>query len=503
MPETAPLFPQPGFELLSRKKSFPLEAVNCISIPDKHYESTAEQLRNWLQGITGKFPRLVTGQEPGEVVFQKSLLPLGEEGYTLSITPAKCTIFSSGPKGAFYAFQTLRQLPGSEKESFFCCHIEDKPAFSWRGVLLDSSRTFCSIDEMYRLVDLIASLKFNVLHWHLSDDQGWRIALDSYPELTASGTDFYSKEEVRALVDYSLKRNVNIVPEIDMPGHFLAALTACPQFSCTGGPFEVPGTSGISPDLLCAGKDASLTFAAGIIGEICELFPSPYIHLGGDEIPLGRWETCPDCRKRKNELGLADERALLSWFAGEMAKRAREAGKQVIMWDDYMDESYDPAIISHNWNPLKRNPAIEKEAGRPSIRSDYFRTYLDLDHALISLKSVYTYGSYLQKLKKSDPALMGAEFLLWTEHIHTREERDTHLFPRLVAGAESLWTDTASLDYRRFTKKLRKTKRTVLPHKVTFTPGYKWDPPLLLRFLRKRQQKRKVLRNSREAGIIL
>jgi hexosaminidase len=444
------------------------------------------------------------------VEFRKSSLPLGEEGYTLSITPARCTIFSSGPKGAFYAFQTLRQLAENKKESLFCCHIEDKPAFSWRGVLLDSSRTFCPIDEMYRLVDLIASLKFNVLHWHLSDDQAWRIALDSYPELTGSCQDFYSKEEVRGLVDYSLKRNVCIVPEIDMPGHFLAALTAYPHYSCTGGPFDSPGKSGISSDILCVGKDASLSFAAGIIKEICELFPSPYIHLGGDEIPLGRWEACPDCQKRKKELGLSEERELLSWFAGEMAKTVRKAGKHVIMWDDYIDESYDPAIISHSWNPLKPKPESVNKAGRVNIRSDYFRTYLDLDHTLISLKSVYSYGLQLQQLKNSGSALMGAEFLLWTEHIHTRAERDAHLFPRLIAGAQCLWTTTTEVrsrrlkkEYRRFKSNLKKAKGKVLPHKVTFTPGYKWDPPLFLHFLKKQKQKRKILRNSREAGITL
>lgn len=498
------LIPYPSFGVDYQSGVLPLDDLDTIAVSDSQFVFAANQVSAFLESQTHAAHPIVPTVEKSCFVFETSQTLLDEEGYQLTITPQRCTIESSTSKGAFYAVQTLKQLYCDKTKSFPCCHIQDAPSLSWRGFLLDSTRSFCPVEDVYRILDLMACLKLNVLHWHISDDQGWRIALDSYPHLIDSSTSYYTKQEVQELIAYGIERNITIIPEIDMPGHFVAALYAYPQFSCTGGPFTVPHEAGIFLDVLCVGKDEALQFAKQVVEEICDLFPSSYIHLGGDEIPLVRWKSCPDCQKRMRDLHLPDERSLLRWFSNEMVKVAKAKEKQVILWDDFLNDQYDSSIITQIWNPLiETNQINPSDNARCIIKSDYFHTYLDMDHSMVSTKTVYQYGSAIQKDKKRGGPILGSEFLLWTEHIHTREERDSHLFPRLAAGAESLWTREELLDYKRFTKSFSKAYKKILMHPVTIAHRYAWDPPRLYQVIRNHLQKRRVHRNSIEAGITL
>jgi len=276
---------------------------------------------------------------------------LDEEGYLLEVTPVGCTLASGSWRGIFTGLQTYIQLAKSNK-TLQCCKISDYPALSWRGLMLDVARSFCPLEELLGIIDTMALYKLNVLHWHVSDDQGWRFPVDGYPALLSEKHGYYSKEEISYVVSYAENRNIMVVPEVDMPGHMIAALSAYPNLSCTGGPFTIPTGEGIFRDILCVGKSETIVFAKKVVDTLCLLFPSPYIHLGGDEIPLDRWETCPDCQHRMQELGCRDEKALLGWFCNEIASYAREKGKSTILWSDYVDASYDSTIITQVWNPL-------------------------------------------------------------------------------------------------------------------------------------------------------
>lgn len=417
-----------------------------------------------------------------------------KEAYTLEVLPQNVSIGASGQQGLFYALQTLRQLLLAYPQSIPCCRIVDSPSLRWRAFMLDVARSFCPLEDIRRIIDIMASFKLNVLHLHLSDDQGWRVALDGYPELGDEKSGRYTKQELKQLVEYASVRQIMIIPEIDMPGHVTAALYAYPMVSCTGGPFSIPKGEGIFPDILCVGKEETLDFVKMVLKEVASIFPSPYIHLGGDEIPLERWTTCPDCQKRKQALALSDEKSLLRWFYREMTHHANSLGKQVILYNDYVDDTYDRSIITQIWNPLLDGAQSEHQA----ILSDYFHSYLDMDHTLLSLHRVYKLGEMLHQAQ-----VMGAELMLWTEYIATREERDLHLFPRLLAGAEIFWTRKDMHEYRRFLGTCSQYGKLFLPPHTSITPRHAWDPPLIRQIISRWKRKRRVKRNSKLAGIEL
>lgn len=420
-----------------------------------------------------------------------------EDAYRLELLPRECKIEAKSVKGVFYAVQTLRQLFLAYPHAIPCCRLEDSPALPWRAFMLDVARSFCPIAEIRRIIDILATFKMNVLHLHLSDDQGWRIISDRYPNLGEGASGRYTKQEIKELVAYAQDRQIMIIPEIDMPGHFTAALSAYPAFSCTGGPFTIPNGEGIFQDILCVGKKESLVFVKQILEEIASLFPAPYIHLGGDEIPLNRWAECPNCQNQKYLLGLPDEKALLRWFCNEVTSYARSLGKQVLLYNDYVNQAYDEKIIIQVWNPLLK----VTRSTHPVIMSDYFHTYLDMDHTLLPLLEVYRYGKRLQK--KKDLSLLGSVFMLWTEYIVDREQRDLHLFPRLIAGAESLWTAQEQHKYHRFVKTFSEYGAMFLPSPVHITPRKLWNTCFIVFALQRYKRRKRVKRNSKQAGITL
>ena len=358
--------------------------------------------------------------------------------------------------------------------------------------MLDVARSFCPVEEGKRIIDILASFKMNVLHLHLSDDQGWRIASESYPKLGEGESGRYSKQEIKDLVAYAQARHIMVIPEIDMPGHFTAALASYPKLSCTGGPFTIPTGEGIFSDILCVGKDEALSFVKQIIEETASLFPAPYIHLGGDEIPLDRWVDCPDCQKRKKALHLSDEKALLRWFLNEMTSYARGLGKQVILYNDYVDEGYDKRL----------SPRCGTAAGcigfdTSAIMSDYFHTYLDMDHTPFPYR-----WSTAKQLTRSTPLCTGRSSC--SDRVHcNQEERDFHLFPRLIAGAESFWTRHEQHDYRRFMHTFAKHGSAYLSSDAQITPKKQWNTSSIVSAFARYKRRRRVKRNSRKAGISL
>ncbi len=285
---------------------------------------------------------------------------LPPEGYRIKIHPQQMVISASDKGGFTYAVQTLRQWAAGSAGSitFACASVTDYPRTQWRCFLLDSGRQFQKIATIRKYIDMASLLKMNYFHWHLTEGLGWRIEIKQYPHLTRTGGSvgkgeeqqgFYTQEEIRDIIEYARQRNITIVPEIDMPGHAEAALSAYPELGCFGLPVEDTAKR-ITQNIFCAGKDGTLRFLKNVLDEVCALFPSPYIHLGGDEAPKGNWDQCPDCRKRITTEGLKDSHDLQLWFSAQMANYLKSKGRKAIFWGD---------VVYHDGYPLPDNTVIQ------------------------------------------------------------------------------------------------------------------------------------------------
>lgn len=431
---------------------------------------------------------------------------LGPEGYRLRVTPEAVTLEASAPAGLFYAFQSLRQMLPTAVEarepiagmewSLPCVEITDRPRFAWRGFMLDEGRHFHGRQTVLEILDLMALLKLNVFHWHLTDDQGWRIEIKKYPRLTTIGAQrpgtkqsmfarrhdgvphggFYTQEEIREIVAYAAARHITIVPEIDLPGHSTAALAAYPELSCTGGPFAVATGFGIFPDILCAGKESTLAFLEDILTEILDLFPSPFIHIGGDEAPKTRWKKCADCQARIRGEGLADEHALQVWLTNRIAAFLAERGRRIVGWNQILGEDLHPDAVVQYWagNYQDLLTAIRRDR-RPVIMSTYLDTYLDHAYSLMPLARAYRYEPIPVGLEADAAAcILGPEYPLWSEWVPNRPRLDYQIWPRLAALAEVGWTRPERKDYRGFLRRLEPFLARLDRHGA---PRRDWDPP--------------------------
>ncbi|MEJ2617154.1 MAG: beta-N-acetylhexosaminidase, partial [Ignavibacteriaceae bacterium] len=310
-------------------------------------------------------------EKASSIIFQidKDFLNSKPEAYSLNITSNKIKIVSSTEKGIFCGIQTLWQLlpykvKNTEQIKIQNCEITDWPRFSWRGLNLDCARHFMTKDFIKRYIDILAYYKFNVLHWHFTDDQGWRIEIKRYPKLTQIGAwrkeadgsiygGFYTQEDIKEIVAYAKQRFITIVPEIEMPGHCSASLAAYPENSCTGGPFDVPITWGVFKDVYCAGRDSTFTFLENILDEVINLFPGKYIHIGGDEVPKDRWKACPKDQARMKSLGLKNEEELQSYFIKRISNYLNSKGKKVIGWDEILQGGLAPGAIVESWQSFQ------------------------------------------------------------------------------------------------------------------------------------------------------
>ncbi|TVR36755.1 MAG: beta-N-acetylhexosaminidase [Cryomorphaceae bacterium] len=393
-----------------------------------------------------------------------------DEAYELQIQNRGIELFAARLTGLHRGIYTLLQiLPLEAPEAavhLATAQIKDQPAFLHRGMLLDVCRHFFDVQTVKDYIDLLARYKMNTLHWHLTEDQGWRIEIEAYPLLTEiaawrteiDGTrygGYYTKEQIREVVHYAAEKHIQIIPEIELPGHSQAALAAYPWLGCTGGPYEVANDWGVFREIYCAGNDSVFTFLKTVLSEVMELFPGPYIHIGGDEAPKYRWENCQKCQQRMAGQGLHDEHELQSWFIGEIAEFLADNNRMLIGWDEILEGGLHPDAVVQSWRGMEGGVAAA-EAGQNAIMSPTSHCYFDYDLRAIDLEKVYSFNLIPADLDSSlHHFILGGECNLWTEHIPDRATLDAQTFPRLLAMSEVLWTAPRERDFEAFRERMR------------------------------------------------
>ena len=402
--------------------------------------------------------------------------------YCLDVSSDSIVVRAADAGGAAGGLATVRQLLMTCPDRIPSLRVTDYPRFGYRGVMIDVSRHFLPVDELKRLACTMSLFKFNVLHLHLSDSQGWRMWLDSHPEVAVRGTDyydfpemsgkFYTHADLQGLVSYASARGVEIIPEIDMPGHMQAALAAYPYLGCTGGPYEVWKQWGISDDVLCAGNDETLKFIDDVLGEIIQIFPSEYIHVGGDECPKVRWAKCPKCQARIKALGIkADknhsaEEKLQSFIISHAEKFLNDHGRQIIGWDEILEGGLAPNATVMSWRG--EGGGIEAAKQKHDVIMSP-NTYLYFDYyqskdveqepeaigGYLPLERVYSYEPMPASLTPEEQKyIKGVQANLWTEYIPTFSQVEYMELPRMAALADIQWTNPEHKDYQDFLQRL-------------------------------------------------
>lgn len=390
---------------------------------------------------------------------------LGTEGYRLVVNSKGIVVEAPTATGLFYGAQTIRQLVGRRfpaKVPF--CEIVDQPRFGWRGLLLDVSRHYRDKEFVKHYLDLLAFHKMNVFHWHLVDDQGWRIQIKRYPKLTEIGawrTDegrryggFYTQDEVKEIVAYAKKRHITVVPEIEMPGHCNAALAAYPECSCTGGPFNTPSLWGVFSDVYCAGNEKTYAFNQGVLEEVLALFPSKFIHIGGDEVPKTRWEQCPKCQAKIKAEGLKNEHELQSYFIRRIDKWLADRGRRLVGWDEILEGGLAAGATVQSWRGMQG--AIDAaKMGHDVIVSPTSHCYLDYPYTNISVEKSYSFEPVPTELSAQEAKrVLGGEGNMWAELTPLHKDTDRQVFPRLTALSEVYWSPKAARNWSKFSARL-------------------------------------------------
>ncbi|GAK52291.1 beta-hexosaminidase [Candidatus Moduliflexus flocculans] len=404
---------------------------------------------------------------------------LGTEGYRLAIMPDAVKISAAAPAGIFYACQTaLQLLPANAPRTLPCAEIEDAPRFRWRGMHLDVCRHFMPKEFIKRCLDLLARYKFNTFHWHLTEDQGWRLEINKHPKLTEIGAwrmengerygGFYTQDDAREIVAYAQERHITVLPEIEMPGHAVAALAAYPELSCSGGPFEVATTWGIFQDVYCAGNERVFTLLEDVFSEVFDIFPSQYIHIGGDECPKERWKTCHQCQARIQAEGLRNEEELQSYFIKRIEKFLHANNRRLIGWDEILEGGLAPDATVMSWRGEQGGIEAARQ-GHDVIMTPqshcYFDHYQSSDFANepkafslqppLPLEDVYAYEPIPAELMPEEAAhVLGAQANLWTEYIPTTQQAEYMLLPRLCALSEVVWSPKELRDEANFFSRL-------------------------------------------------
>ena len=409
-------------------------------------------------------------KEKNTVYFKKNNLLLKEE-YFLKILENQIIIEASSPNGIMHGIQSLRQIVpineniSSKKISINCLEIHDFPRFKWRGLLLDCCRHFMQKDFVKRYIDLLAFHKMNILHWHLTEDQGWRIEIEKYPKLTEIGAwrenkdgekygGFYTKKDIREIVLYAENRGIEIVPEIELPGHSVAAIASYPHLSCTGDSIKVETDWGVFKDIYCAGNDSVFIFLEDVLEEVIELFPSKYIHIGGDEAPKYHWENCSKCQKRIINNNLKGEHELQSYFIKRISDFLKTKNKVLIGWDEIIEGGIPENAIIQSWRGMEGGIVAAKNQNQ-AIMSPTSHCYFDYDLDAINLEKVYSFEPIPKELSQSESKfIIGGECNMWSERA-PQELIDSKVFPRILAMSEVLWSEKEK-DYTEFSNRIEK-----------------------------------------------
>ena len=483
--------PLPNSVTMTGNEPFELTQSATISYPEgnvdmernarflaKYVADATEMTLNVMPGKAKKGMRLVLDKKVN-----------GDEAYTIVVDKKGITIAGSTPRGVFYGVQTLRKsLPVGNATRILmpAVEIKDCPRFGHRGMMLDCSRHFFPLSFVKRYIDLLALHNMNVFHWHLSDDQGWRIEIKKYPLLTTIGSKrtgtvigfntmlddsiayggFYTQDEAREIVEYARQRYITVVPEIDMPGHMVAALTAYPDLGCTGGPYQVGHRWGIYNDVLCLGNEKVYEFCEGVLDEIMQIFPSKLIHIGGDESPTVRWTNCPKCQKVATEHNLKPE-TIQGYFTSRIEKFVNSRGRSIIGWDEILAGNIDQSATIMSWRNTEYGRKAA-EAGHDVIMSPTSHCYFDYNQAdeknakyeptlcggYLPVEKVYSFEPYAEGI--SDEAkkhILGVQANLWTEYIQYPNQAEYQVLPRMAALCEVQWT-AGKKDYKAFVERL-------------------------------------------------
>jgi len=414
---------------------------------------------------------------------------LGEEEYILAVEKDGIKLTGGSEKAVFYGRQTLRQLG----KKCPCVIIEDKPAFPYRGFMLDTVRHIFSVEDTKKLIDAAASVKMNVMHWHLTDDQGFRIYSSRRPDATLKGSvrkssdfgklkesgeygGYFTPEEMKEIVDYCAERYITVIPEFDIPGHSSALLHAFPQLSCKGEEVEIKTSQGIYEDILCAGKDETFDVVFDILSDILEIFPSEYIHIGGDEAPKTRWKECPLCQERMRKEGLKDEETLQGWFTNKIVEFLRANGRKAIVWNESLKSGVvDSSVTVQMWMDKKKLSVDFANDGGRMINSDFFRYYCDYPYGMTPLNKTYNYNPVHKKIKDKN-TVAGVEAPIWTEYINNFEHLCFMFFPRVTAVAETGWTETANKNAADFQRRFMAYTDILEEIGINPAPPEEWNP---------------------------
>jgi hexosaminidase len=496
------IIPQPQKMVLG-ESSFRFKKSTQLVVESIDQKLIADQFAALFENAAGwKLPIIVGGDEGSNQIYFRTEQMMGPEAYLLEVSKNRIEIKAAKPAGFFYAVQTLRQLLPVEIERLQIqpkiewlvpvISISDQPQFKWRGFMLDVSRHFFPKQDVLQMIDYLSIHKINTLHLHLVDDQGWRIEIKKYPKLTQIGAwrvdredqpwnsrqkqeagekasygGFYTQDDIREMVAYAQSRFVNIVPEIEMPAHITSALAAYPQFSCTGGPFTVP-PGGLWPitDIYCAGKDSTFLFLQDVLSEVMALFPSKYIHIGGDEATKTKWEICPDCKKRIKTEGLKNVQELQSYFIKRIEKFVNSKGKVLLGWDEILEGGLPPEATVMSWRGFKGGIEAAGQ-GHDVVMSptsdcyiDYYQGPKDQEPLAIGgyvpLTKVYNFNPIPKELSaEAAKHILGGQANLWTEFVPTIKHAEYMAFPRIAALSEALWSPKEVRNWEDFSRRIQ------------------------------------------------
>lgn len=493
------IIPRPQQVNVSNDAPFTLNAKTVISLGtnSQDMKRNANMLASYIEQATGIRPAISKSKNGTAIVLTIDKTIANAEGYKLDADAKQIRIAGASAAGVFYGIQTLRKsLPlvngKASKVSIPAVHITDAPRFAYRGTHLDVSRHFVTADSVRQFIDMLALHNINRFHWHLTDDQGWRIEIKKYPLLTQIGSKraqtvighnsgkydgkpysgFYTQKQIRDIVKYAADRYITIVPEIDLPGHMQAALAAYPDMGSTGGPYEVWQKWGVSDNVLCAGNDKTLTFIDNVLKEITQLFPSKYIHVGGDECPKTQWQKCPKCQARIKALNLeakdghsAEER-LQSYIITHASNYLKSLGRNTIGWDEILEGGLAEGATVMSWRGESGGIAAAKQHHDVVMTPNsylYFDYYQSLDKAneplaiggYLPLETVYSYEPMPKELTADEARhIIGVQANIWTEYMPTFKQMQYMALPRLAALSEVQWSQPALKDYTNFTNRL-------------------------------------------------
>ena len=485
---------------ITPEKGQPFSLTSSVKIyypeGNAQMKQNAEFLASYVEELTGFALKTQAGEGTDGILLKLDKGIAHAEGYRLHVNSKGIEIAGASEAGVFYGIQTLRKsIPADAEGSRVmlpAVTVNDYPRFAYRGMMLDVGRHFFPVDSIKIYLDMLALHNINRFHWHLSDDQGWRIEIKKYPKLTEVGSQrsetvighnsgkydgkpyggFYTQDEIRDVIAYAAKRHITIVPEIDLPGHMMAALASYPELGCTGGPYEVATSWGVKPDVLCIGNEVTFEFLEGVLDEVIELFPSEYIHVGGDEVPRDRWRECPKCQARIKSEGLSSdskysaEDRLQSYCMARIEKYLNSKGKRIIGWEEILKGDVAPNATVMSWRGVESGLEAAR-LGHDVIMApcqymyfDYYQTSETENEPLaiggcVTLDTVYNFEPELPEMTpEQHKHVIGVQANLWTEYISTPEYAEYMIMPRMAALSEVQWTQPGNKDWNSFVTRL-------------------------------------------------